>query len=99
MEPKSIQKLGNDILTGSTQNTGGIDDQKASHLPPAPTPGAQPVQLGGSNHLHQNGSAKCRRTETLLRQRHDRACRQRLGPLTIRIALGIEGVFRRLTLS
>jgi len=42
-----LQKLGSDILNRPTQNTGGIYDQKASHLPPAHTPDTQPVQLGG----------------------------------------------------
>ena len=44
---RRLQKLGNDILNGPTQNTGGINDEKASHLPPAYTPDTQPVQLGG----------------------------------------------------
>ena len=44
---RRLQKLGNDILNGPTQNTGGVYDQKASHPPPAPAPDTQPVQLGG----------------------------------------------------
>ncbi|HQN20311.1 MAG TPA: hypothetical protein PKV86_14270, partial [Syntrophobacteraceae bacterium] len=42
-----LQKLGSDILNRPIPNTGGINDQKASHLSSAPAPGAQPVQLGG----------------------------------------------------
>jgi hypothetical protein len=45
---RRLQKLGSDILNGPIQNTGGIYDQKASHLPPAHAPDTQPVQLGGS---------------------------------------------------
>lgn len=44
---RCLQKLGSDILNGPIQNTGGIYDQKASHLPQAHTPDTQPVQLGG----------------------------------------------------
>jgi hypothetical protein len=44
---RRLQKLGSDILNGPIQNTGGIYDQKASHLSPAHTPDTQPVQLGG----------------------------------------------------
>jgi hypothetical protein len=44
---RRLQKLGSDILNGPIQNTGGIYDQKASHLPPAHAPDTQPVQLGG----------------------------------------------------
>jgi len=44
---RRLQELGSDILNRLIPNTGGINDQKASHLPPAPAPGAQPVQLGG----------------------------------------------------
>jgi hypothetical protein len=45
---RRLQKLGNDILNGPIQNTGGIYDQKASHLSPAHAPYTQSVQLGGS---------------------------------------------------
>jgi hypothetical protein len=45
---RRLQQLGNDILNGPIPSTGGIHDQKASHLPPARTPGSQQVQLGGS---------------------------------------------------
>ena len=41
-----LQKLGNDILHGPTQNTGGINDQKASHPPSAPTPNTQVSSVG-----------------------------------------------------
>ena len=44
---RHLQKLGSDILNRPIQNTGGIYDQKASHLPSAHTPDSQPVQLGG----------------------------------------------------
>jgi hypothetical protein len=44
---RRLQRLGNDILNGPTQNTGGVNDQKAPHLPPAPAPHTQSVQLGG----------------------------------------------------
>ena len=44
---RRLQKLGNDILNGPTQNTGGIYDQKTTHLSPAYTRATQPVQLGG----------------------------------------------------
>ena len=44
---RRLQELGSDILNRPIQNTGGIYDQKASHLPPAHTPDTQPVQLGG----------------------------------------------------
>jgi hypothetical protein len=44
---RRLQKLGSDILNRPIQTTGGIYDQKASHLPPARTPHTQPVQLGG----------------------------------------------------
>ena len=44
---RRLQQLGNDILNGPISNTGGIYDQKASHLPPAPAPHTQPIQLGG----------------------------------------------------
>ena len=45
---RSLQRLGSDILNGPIQNTGGIYDQKASHLPSAHAQDTQPVQLGGS---------------------------------------------------
>jgi hypothetical protein len=45
---RRLQQLGNDILNGPIQNTGGIYDQKASYLPPTRAPDTQPVQLGGS---------------------------------------------------
>jgi hypothetical protein len=44
---RRLQKLGSDILNRPIQNTGGIYDQKASHLSTAHTPDTQPVQLGG----------------------------------------------------
>jgi hypothetical protein len=44
---RRLQKLGSDILNRPIQNTGGIYDQKTSHLPTAHTPDTQPVQLGG----------------------------------------------------
>ena len=45
---RRLQKLGNDILRGPTQNTGVTYDQKTSHPPPANTQHTQPIQLGGS---------------------------------------------------
>jgi len=44
---RRLQKLGSDILNRPIQNTGGIYDQKASHLSPSHAPDTQPVQLGG----------------------------------------------------
>jgi hypothetical protein len=44
---RRLQKLGSDILNRPIQNSGGIHDQKASHLPQAHTPDTQPLQLGG----------------------------------------------------
>jgi hypothetical protein len=44
---RRLQKLGSDILNRPIQNTGGIYDQKASHLSPAHAPDTQSVQLGG----------------------------------------------------
>jgi hypothetical protein len=45
---RCLQKLGSDILNRPIQNTGGIYDQKTSHLPPAHSPDTLSVQLGGS---------------------------------------------------
>jgi hypothetical protein len=48
MTARRLQQLGNDVLNAPIQNTGGIYDQKTSHLPAARAPDTRPVQLGGS---------------------------------------------------
>ncbi|MBS4097809.1 MAG: hypothetical protein KGZ83_13340 [Sulfuricella sp.] len=45
---RRLQQLGADILNGPTQNKGGSDDPKVSHLSTAYPKDPQSVQLGGS---------------------------------------------------